>query len=86
MTALNGIKKILADVLGLGERATQFTENSYLLGSLAELDSISVVSVIVAIEDRYGIKFDDNDINASVFATVGSLTNFVDQQLLQSKA
>jgi len=84
MNSLNGIKNILADVLELGERANQFTENSFLLGSLSELDSISVVSVIVAIEDRFGIKFEDNEINASVFTTVGSLTAFVDQKRLHS--
>jgi acyl carrier protein len=51
-----------------------------LLGSLPELDSMAVVSLIGALEDHFGIAVDDDDISASTFATLGSLAAFVEQK------
>jgi hypothetical protein len=44
-----------------------------LLGSLPELDSMAVVTLIGALEEHFGIMVDDDDISASTFATLGSL-------------
>ena len=37
--------------------------------------------VIAALEDHFGIAVDDGDISARRFATVGSLTEFVQEML-----
>lgn len=44
---------------------------------------MAVVSVIAALEERFGIMVDDDDISASTFATLGSLSAFVDDKLAQ---
>ena len=77
---LNDIKNLLADVLNLGDAAQSLNADSPLLGAIPELDSMAVVSVIAAIEDRFGIMIDDDDISASTFETVGSLAAFVEQK------
>jgi acyl carrier protein len=75
------VVQILASALNLGPRAQQLTPQSALLGSLPELDSISVVSVLTALEERFGITVEDDDIDGRTFATLGDLVAFVDSKL-----
>jgi len=51
-----------------------------LLGAIAELDSMAVVSVITTLEERLGLVIGD-DIDGQAFATAGSLTEFVEDLL-----
>jgi acyl carrier protein len=79
---LEEVKNILADVLSLGDAAkASLTEQSALLGSIPELDSMAVVNVITALEEQFGIVVDDDEISASTFETLGSLSAFVQQKL-----
>lgn len=80
---LDDVKRILADVLSLGDAANSLTEQSALLGSIPELDSMAVVNLIGALEEHFGIVVDDDEISASTFETVGTLTAFVEQKLAQ---
>jgi acyl carrier protein len=80
MDHLTRIKSILRDALNIGDRAARLTPDSPLLGGLAEFDSMAVVTVVTMIEDEYGIAIDDDDLSADVFATVGSLVEFVSQK------
>lgn len=77
---LNDVKNVLIDVLNLGPAGEALDANSPLLGSLPELDSMAVVSLIGALEERFGIAIDDDDISASTFDTLGSLAAFVEQK------
>jgi acyl carrier protein len=74
---LNEVKNILIDVLNLGDAGQALDADSPLLGSLPELDSMAVVTLIGALEDHFGIVVDDDDISASTFETLGSLSAFV---------
>ena len=81
MQHLEQVKKILVDVLGLDEGRESLREDSILLGNIPELDSMSVVNVIAALEETYGITIHDDEISAENFATLGSLTRFIEQKL-----
>jgi acyl carrier protein len=78
---LEDVKTILGDVLSLGDAKNALTAESALLGSIPELDSMAVVSLIAALEEHFGITVDDDEIAASTFETVGTLTAFVTQKL-----
>lgn len=80
---LEEVKAVLTDVLNLGDAGQALDADSPLLGALPELDSMAVVSIIAALEERFGIMIDDDDISASTFATLGSLSAFVDAKLAQ---
>lgn len=71
------VLRILDDVLSLGGRAKSFDRDTPLLGSIPELDSMAVVSLITSMEEQLGIIVDDDDIDGATFATVGSLCDFV---------
>lgn len=77
MKYLEEVKNLLIDVLNLGAAGQALTADSPLLGSLPELDSMAVVTLIGALEEHFGIVVDDDDISASTFATLGSLAAFV---------
>jgi acyl carrier protein len=82
MQYLEQVKTILADVLSLSADAKAgLNEQSALLGSIPELDSMAVVSIITALEEQFGITVEDDDISASTFETLGSLAAFVQQKL-----
>ena len=80
MKYLEEVKTLLIDVLNLGPAGQSLDAASPLLGSLPELDSMAVVSLIGALEEHFGIMIDDDDISASTFATLGSLAAFVEQK------
>ena len=71
------ILNVLDEVLQLGGRADIMSHESPLLGAVPELDSMAVVSILTLIEERFGITVEDDEMDGAVFATVGSLTNFV---------
>lgn len=74
---LQEVKSLLDEVLSLGGRAQLFAEETPLLGDIPEFDSMAVVSLITAMEERFGIVVDDDEIDGSTFATVGSLAAFI---------
>ena len=81
MALIDEVKQILGDVLQLGHKGDVMSENTLLLGSMPEFDSMAVVSVITAIEENYGFVVDDDEIDAEVFESVGSLARFVERKL-----
>jgi acyl carrier protein len=80
---LEEVKNIVADVLSLGDARNTMDANSGLLGSIPELDSMAVVTLITALEEHFGIVVEDDEIGASTFETLGSLASFVQQKLDQ---
>jgi acyl carrier protein len=80
---LDSNKEVLAivdDVLSLRGRTATFHSETPLLGALPELDSMAVASLLGALEERFGFSIDDDEIDGTVFATVGSLVAFVDRK------
>lgn len=72
---------VLDEVLGLNGRSTSFDRNTALLGAIPELDSMGVVGLIGALEDRFGFTVEDDDIDGQTFASVGALSDFVAEKL-----
>lgn len=72
---------ILDEVLSLNGRAASFELDTALLGAVPELDSMAVVGVINMLEERFGFIVEDDEIDGSAFATVGTLTDFVQGKL-----
>jgi len=56
-------------------------ENVELFGALPEFDSMTIVTLIGELEDKFDIDIDDDDITEENFLTVGSIVNFLTIQL-----
>jgi acyl carrier protein len=78
MDVQNEVLRVLDETLSLGGRALRYDRSTHLMGSVPELDSMAVVTLITGLEDRFGIVVDDDDIDGDTFATVGSLVAFVE--------
>mgnify|MGYP000532097897 FL=1 len=81
---LNTEKEVLSlldEILSLNGRSAEFSKTTPLLGAIPELDSMAVVALITGLEDRFGFSVDDDEIEGSTFATLGSLIEFVDGKL-----
>ena len=78
MSTFEAVRSILTETLGLGPRGERLTPQSALLGEIPEFDSMAVVSVVAALEERFDILFEDDEINFEFFATVGSLSDLVE--------
>ena len=76
MTRLEQMNAILADLLKLD--TSEFNEQTELLGALPEFDSMAVVGLITAMEETFGIAVNDDDLDAELFETVGSVLSYVD--------
>lgn len=79
MPHLQQVCHILTTTLGLNQMP--LSRDTALLGSLPELDSMAVASLLLALEQHYNIEVRDDEISASHFATVGTLTDFVASKL-----
>jgi len=81
---LNTQQEVLAlidETLSLNGRTASFTAATPLLGAIPELDSMAVVALITGMEERFGITAEDDEIDGSIFASVGSLVSFVETKL-----
>lgn len=81
MDVQQSVLRVLGSVLNLGERTTRFTPDSPLLGAVPELDSMAVVSLLTALEEKFDFQVDDDEVDGQTFATVGSLVAFVESKL-----
>ena len=68
---------LLDETLHLEGRSLAFNENTRLLGSLPEIDSMGVVALLTAFEEQLGFSVEDDEIDGSLFATFGTLLAFV---------
>jgi acyl carrier protein len=71
----------VVETLGVEDRADSIDPTTPLFGSLPELDSMAVLELVLALEQRYGIVLDGEDVTAEAFETLESLTALVESKL-----
>ncbi|WP_299730736.1 phosphopantetheine-binding protein [uncultured Endozoicomonas sp.] len=77
MSKLEQLNTILAELLKLD--TSEFDESTELLGALPEFDSMAVVGLITAMEETFGIAVNDDDLDAELFSTVGSVLAYIER-------
>ncbi len=80
-TTTQDVKELLVSVLGIEDRAATIDVDTPLLGSLPELDSMAVLELVAALEQRFGVTIDDDEVTAEAFDTLGSLAALLDSKL-----
>lgn len=74
---VDDVRAVVVETLGLDDRAGELDAASPLLGAVPELDSLGVLELVAALEERFGAALEDDDVTAEAFATLGSLTALV---------
>jgi acyl carrier protein len=77
----NEVKSVVIKTLGVEDRAEAIGPVTPLFGSMPELDSMAIVQLVYAIEDRFGLTINDDEITAELFETLGTLAAFVEDKL-----
>jgi acyl carrier protein len=81
IVALDDVKSVVVETLGIEDRADALDADTPLLGSLPELDSMAGLELVLELEQRFAITIEGEDVTADVFETLASLTSFVDKKL-----
>jgi acyl carrier protein len=71
------VRVAVIETLGIEDRADVLDATTPLT-SMPELDSMTVLELVVELERRFDITVEDEDVTAEVFDTVASLADFVD--------
>lgn len=76
---ISGIKEILQQVINVeGVRDWEKTED--LLKDKG-LNSLEAIHILVAVEDRFDIEIDDDDLNLELVKTIENIADYVERKL-----
>ena len=78
--SLPEVAEVLVATLGIQDRAATLDASTPLFGAMPELDSLAVLELVSALEDRFGIVVEDEEFGGEIFETLGSLAAFVDDK------
>ena len=73
MAVFDDVLEILDRELNLQGIALAFTEETKLRDSLPQLDSMAIVNLVTALEERFGFEFPEDQLDGAIFETVGTL-------------
>ena len=74
---LADVLEVLGKILGIEDRVGTFDAGTPLFGDLPELDSLAVLELVTALEDRFAITVDDDELTGGLLETAGTLHAFV---------
>lgn len=77
------IKQIIVDKLDLKVSPAEIADNDPLFGGSLGFDSLATLEIIFTIEEQFGIKVEDEELSADLFADVQTLANYVRKKLTQ---
>ncbi len=81
-TVEDKIRTLISDVLAISnERTAAFSSETPLFGELPELDSLAVASLLTEMEDRLGIYIEDEEVDADMLSTFGTLVTFAERKV-----
>ena len=75
------VKAVVVVTLEIEDQADELGPETGLYGDLPELDSLTVVKLVVALQKRFGIEIKINEIDGDTFDTLGRLAAFVDSKM-----
>ena len=75
MTLLSDVLLIIDRELDLQGKALNFTAETKLAGALPQLDSMAIVNIVAALEEKFDFEFPEDQLDGAIFETVGTLVD-----------
>jgi acyl carrier protein len=72
-----GVKQVMIGVLDLGIGGDQLADDTSLYSSTLQMDSLTLLHLLVALEKEFGVVIDDEDVMNADLETVASLIGIV---------
>ncbi|MEM7543641.1 MAG: phosphopantetheine-binding protein [Pseudomonadota bacterium] len=74
------VAEIIGSSTGL-EGCSRWSRETPLFGAIPELDSQSLMVIMMALEERFEIQIETDDLSLEALATLGAFTNLVEKKL-----
>jgi acyl carrier protein len=75
---INELRVKIVETLNLIDvKPEDIEENEPLIGGKLGIDSIDILELVMMIEKDYGVKIDNKEIGAKVFASLGAMCNHI---------
>ncbi len=71
------IKKLIVDTLSLEVAPEEIPEDETLFGGGMDIDSIATLEIVAAIEKKFDITVEDEELTVELFDTVATLAAYV---------
>ena len=81
MPFTDDVKNLIGETLQIQDRMDAFTAQTPLLGHVPELDSMAVVSIMNALEEKFNFTIEDDEITIDTFESIATLTAFVNEKM-----
>jgi acyl carrier protein len=78
---LEEVKAVVVVTLGIEDQADDLGPETGLYGNLPELDSLTVLKLVVALQKRFGIEIEMGEVVGDIFDTLGQLAAFVESKV-----
>lgn len=75
------IKDIIVNDLDANVHATEISDDISLYDDGLGLDSISIINLIVLVEKKFGISFDESEISSRLFGSINNLAETLHAKL-----
>lgn len=75
---LGKLIEILSETLSID--ISEFAEETLLLGNFPEFDSMAIVSILMELEEQFGISIAEDELTGDAFESVASLMEFIEIQ------
>lgn len=79
------VSKALSAALSVPEDTLNQGPTTRLLGAIPQLNSLSVITVVLELEKEFAIEIAEYEISASEFETIGTLAAYIEKKLSQRK-
>ena len=77
----NRIVRILSRIIGEEISQSVVTEDTPVMGNFENFDSLSIVGILTAIEKEFDFEVYDDEIDAEIFRSIGSLCAYVNSRI-----
>lgn len=83
---LDGVRHVLVERFDLGLRPGRIAPAEPLFDGGLEIDSMSAIELVVALEETFGVVLEEADLTERNFATVGDVARLVERKLAKEAA
>lgn len=78
VTNLDRLMQLLSTILSID--IDEFSADTLLLGNFPEFDSMAMVSILMELEEQFGVSISENELTGDAFESVQTLLDFVEIQ------
>ncbi|WP_279245322.1 acyl carrier protein [Candidatus Litorirhabdus singularis] len=73
--------EIICASLQLSRPEVDITANTPLMGAFPDFNSLTIMSIVNAIEEQLGCEIEDEELTAELFESFGTVAAFIDSKL-----